>query len=1124
VAAFETFANNPSTTVSSGGTTAPSPGTTETWTVASSSSFPAAATGTSQFHVGDPVLPTEVIAVTNVSGTTWTVTRGAEGTTPVARAAGFTVQQVVTAGPLGTFTQAGRGDIGGTGAAPTVTATHLASPLPIAQGGTAAGTQQAALNALAGTQTLGYVLGSDGTNVKMVPDAGATWKVPAPTGVTATDTPAVAAAIAKLTTAGGNGTLLFQDGTYQVDSNALVIRNCANFAVKGTGAAFITQAPNRAGAANNTTGNLFTIADCTDFRVEGITFDGLRDTVAPLTPLSASASSGQPSVTVAAGNGARYVTGQGLALFGGLGSGEQAQSDGWGGGGGATPLIISSITPGGGTGGGDLITFTTNLGHTYASISSTVSSDGFGPYACAGAYLTPYQVGHSNSVAGRTLGGEDQQNGLHLISCQRFTVTRVTARNLWESGIKLGTGFASTALTDGCSQGAVTDCTAYHGYDQGVSVWLSQNVTVKGCVISAAGWAGISLTASDYCTVTANQVAGSVYRVPASLTQGHGIAIEGGRGNLVKGNSISSPYNTGINCHQSPLAWGLAATYPSLGAFVEEGAAAGTSIQVSTSGAFQVGGLYSILDGAQTEAVAVASIVDGTHVTLADSLRFSHPSGVFFWNRVAQDNVIEGNRVSATQTGPGIGGSVQVRSVIKGNSAANCALQAVTVGFTTSNLPAGTFLAGNGSAIEGNTAAQVSGTVILAAGSSDLLIAGNIASGSATSFVQGIDVSGCTDTVVSGNHVSDIAGARGIYGNTGGPSSTPCARVTVIGNTVRRCATEGILFFNADSLTITGNTVSSCGGDGGINLRGVSSSVISGNICNSNGTAGIDLEDNSGVFCLNNRVTGNTARDDGTGINVQTGAALSQKHGIHETGSSNFNLYTGNECDANATDQLVTIGASSYAWANVISGAVTGNVPAALLPSATTSVQGAVVLDGTAGDIQNTGPQAAGNSTKAAAANHVHFSSGQYLCTPTQYAPASVTTLTQTGAALAAISSTNINTGSFAAPASGSVLVTASFVAQISASGGPFAAGLLAHGGSTLYGMTVTVQDNAANVRRPYCLQFLVTGLTPGTSYNFDLAAAANANTFTLYAYGETATSPNLGNFGAPAVMTVQAV
>ena len=94
-------ANRATTAVPSGGTDAPSGGTQETWTVASSAMFGAASTGVSQFHVADPAAPSEMILVTNVSGTTWTVTRGAEGTTPVTHSAGFTVYQVITAGFLG---------------------------------------------------------------------------------------------------------------------------------------------------------------------------------------------------------------------------------------------------------------------------------------------------------------------------------------------------------------------------------------------------------------------------------------------------------------------------------------------------------------------------------------------------------------------------------------------------------------------------------------------------------------------------------------------------------------------------------------------------------------------------------------------------------------------------------------------------------------------------------------------------------------------------------------------------------------------------------------------------------------------------------------------------------------
>jgi hypothetical protein len=104
----ELFANQPSTTVSSGGTTAPAQGTSQTWTVVSSTTFPAASSSAippTQFHVVDMATgkSSEIILVTNVSGSTWTVTRGAEGTTPVTHTVGFTIQQVVTAGGLSNF-------------------------------------------------------------------------------------------------------------------------------------------------------------------------------------------------------------------------------------------------------------------------------------------------------------------------------------------------------------------------------------------------------------------------------------------------------------------------------------------------------------------------------------------------------------------------------------------------------------------------------------------------------------------------------------------------------------------------------------------------------------------------------------------------------------------------------------------------------------------------------------------------------------------------------------------------------------------------------------------------------------------------------------------------------------
>lgn len=87
------FTNNISTTVAAS-KTAPAQGTSESWTVASSTGFPAAlstAKPATQFTIIDPAATGELMRVTNVSGTTWTVIRGADGTTPVTHASGFTV-------------------------------------------------------------------------------------------------------------------------------------------------------------------------------------------------------------------------------------------------------------------------------------------------------------------------------------------------------------------------------------------------------------------------------------------------------------------------------------------------------------------------------------------------------------------------------------------------------------------------------------------------------------------------------------------------------------------------------------------------------------------------------------------------------------------------------------------------------------------------------------------------------------------------------------------------------------------------------------------------------------------------------------------------------------------------
>lgn len=94
----ELFANTATTTL----TAALSDAVGTSVAVTSSALFPAATNvaPATQFRIK---IDTEIMIVTNVSGATWTVTRGAEGSTAATHANAATVTHVVTAGALGVF-------------------------------------------------------------------------------------------------------------------------------------------------------------------------------------------------------------------------------------------------------------------------------------------------------------------------------------------------------------------------------------------------------------------------------------------------------------------------------------------------------------------------------------------------------------------------------------------------------------------------------------------------------------------------------------------------------------------------------------------------------------------------------------------------------------------------------------------------------------------------------------------------------------------------------------------------------------------------------------------------------------------------------------------------------------
>jgi hypothetical protein len=153
--------------------------------------------------------------------------------------------------------------------------------------------------------------------------------------------------------------------------------------------------------------------------------------------------------------------------------------------------------------------------------------------------------------------------------------------------------------------------------------------------------------------------------------------------------------------------------------------------------------------------------------------------------------------------------------------------------------------------------------------------------------------------------------------------------------------------------------------------------------------------------------------------------------------------------------------------------------------------------------------------------------SGQYLCAPAVFAPATAATLTVSGTAFTAFGSGTATTNSFIAPTSGSVTVTASFVAEASSgSATAMAFALSQHGtvsSTSLFGNVVNFTDTAT-VYRPYTIPFIVGGLTAGSTYQFDLIGAVSAGNLVINAFGTAATAPTLTTHAAPVVMTVQAV
>lgn len=884
-----------------------------------------------------------------------------------------------------------------------------------------------------------------------------------PTG-TADSTTAINNAITAAVAAGG--TVQIPPGTYS--TTGIVISGASHFCIRADrGATLWIAAPTNA-APTQATRNILTLVGCSDFAIENLTIDGRRDTIAPLTVLAANAASGQASVHVANGTATAYKAGQVLNVCGGwtvaAGAQQNLQDQG---------MTIASITPGTG-GGNDTITFTANLANAYTAATGT-QSDGYGPIAGNGAYVTAWQTG-TDTIAGRILTQEDQQNGIHLIGCIRFRISGCEITGMWESGIRCGDHLLNgSAQTDGATLGTITGNIIWHCYDQGIGLWCSSNMTVTGNTVTAAGWAGLCMTGSDQCTITGNVSSNNAQLIPGGAG-GYGVAIEGGLANVVSANQLNGNYYTpilltalgtlpfggpaqlattvssnalalpaaSIVLNSLPAGWAASGQFSvmsSAGAqqitytgvtgsaltgctggvgtlyagaratqypvFTDNGAVLpiGSASTIVSSGAlFQVGGKYSIVDGPRTERITVTAINTNT-LTLQYPTAFQHADQCQIGQAVAESNEIIGNSCTGG-VDAGIKLASAIRTTIDDNSLYQLGLRGIDgIIWAAGGLqpPYGTIVSNNTITAPDSTGNGAAYSAIAFAQCSDLQISGNRCGGALNATQESyvaLFAQAVTGSVISKNLIADTYGV-GLRLDV--VDEWTCKTVTVADNMILRTGGEGIVLYGGQELQVTGNVLVGCapnsgGGYGGaLDIRGVQNSVISGNLVMDNGHGGISLDNatinGATVYTSGNTFADNISGDDGLNYDVWTNAHQQQGSGIKEVSSgqgpntydNNLTFGTSANFSLTSTGNTFTVSTTAFTSGQYLRGngstIALAAIQAADLPAGTTAAQGALLLDGTATDIQALGTQTAGAVGKAADAGHIHPTTGVALLT-----------------------------------------------------------------------------------------------------------------------------------------------
>jgi hypothetical protein len=211
------------------------------------------------------------------------------------------------------------------------------------------------------------------------------------------------------------------------------------------------------------------------------------------------------------------------------------------------------------------------------------------------------------------------------------------------------------------------------------------------------------------------------------------------------------------------------------------------------------------------------------------------------------------------------------------------------------------------------------------------------------------------------------------------------------------------------------------------------------------------------------------------------------------------------------TAQSVAVG-----WA--VDNAVTANLLGQLAPLASPTFTGVPAAPTAA---------AATNTTQIATTAMVQAAFAAAPSAPptlslTNYAPASAN-YTLSATAMTALDTTNLTTSSFVAPANGRVQVTVSGGILIGAAGARATFAMLNHSGGAQLGPTISAafQVGTTTLASCVCQTWTVTGLTPGNSYQLDLAGYSLAGG-TSYFLAKNST-PLPADFG-PCMILVESV